>query len=86
MHFQKYYTYYSIVERVINVNREICHSYHFLKTKKPAIASKLLKYSGWELNPHSPYSEQDFKSCVSTSSTTRVDASLLLPAVEKKSR
>ncbi len=31
-----------------------------------------LKYSGWELNPHSHCCEQDFKSCVSTSSTTRV--------------
>ncbi|MCW3115003.1 MAG: hypothetical protein JWR18_3399 [Segetibacter sp.] len=29
-------------------------------------------YPGWELNPHSRCGEQDFKSCVSTSSTTRV--------------
>jgi hypothetical protein len=30
------------------------------------------KYSGWELNPHARCGAQDFKSCVSTSSTTRV--------------
>jgi hypothetical protein len=32
----------------------------------------IYKYPGWELNPHSRCGEQDFKSCVSTSSTTRV--------------
>ena len=37
---------------------------------KAAIAA--FWYPGTELNRHSPYSEQDFKSCVSTSSTTRV--------------
>ena len=31
------------------------------------------RYPGWELNPHSRCGEQDFKSCVSTSSTTRVN-------------
>src|SRR5882757_4763671 len=30
-------------------------------------------YPGTELNRHSHYCEQDFKSCVSTSSTTRVN-------------
>jgi hypothetical protein len=32
----------------------------------------LKKYPGWELNPHEHCCPQDFKSCVSTSSTTRV--------------
>ena len=32
-----------------------------------------LLYPGTELNRHSHCCEQDFKSCVSTSSTTRVD-------------
>ena len=50
---------------------------HANKNKKPEIQCNIefqasTKYSGWELNPHSPYGEQDFKSCVSTNSTTRV--------------
>ena len=46
-------------------------------------------YSGTELNRHSHYCEQDFKSCVSTSSTTRVNTSKTQktePLIEKKSR
>ncbi len=44
-----------------------------LKYKKLKIKFQLFnKYSGTELNRHSHYCEQDFKSCVSTSSTTRV--------------
>ena len=45
------------------------------KTKKAlkATANKAFKaYPGWELNPHGHCCPQDFKSCVSTSSTTRV--------------
>ena len=38
----------------------------------------LNQYPGWELNPHSRCGEQDFKSCVSTSSTTRVNRILNL--------
>ena len=49
----------------------------------------LFLYSGTELNRHSHYCEQDFKSCVSTSSTTRVNTSKTQktePLIEKKSR
>ena len=42
----------------------------FYTNKKPRQTGAW--YSGWELNPHSHCCEQDFKSCVSTSSTTRV--------------
>ncbi len=42
-----------------------------LKTKKPQINLRLL-YSGRDLNPYNHYWSQDFKSCVSTNSTTRV--------------
>ena len=42
-----------------------------LKQKKQLALLRL--YPGWELNPHSRCGEQDFKSCVSTSSTTRVN-------------
>ena len=34
-------------------------------------------YSGTELNRHGPFGPQDFKSCVSTSSTTRVNTCLI---------
>ncbi len=45
-----------------------------LKYKKLKINFQLFnKYSGTELNRHGPYGPQDFKSCVSTSSTTRVE-------------
>ena|GEM_PF-1565712 len=43
------------------------------KTTKAASQQPLKKqYPGRELNPYSPCGPQDFKSCVSTSSTTRV--------------
>jgi hypothetical protein len=45
-----------------------------------AAAVAAFKYSGTESNRHSRCGEQDFKSCVSTSSTTRVRT------IEKKSR
>ncbi len=38
----------------------------------PVVGFDIYKYSGTESNRHSHYCEQDFKSCVSTSSTTRV--------------
>ena len=40
--------------------------------KKAVQKNGLKLYSGTELNRHSHYCEQDFKSCVSTNSTTRV--------------
>ena len=40
--------------------------------KKSRSNERLKLYSGTELNRHSHYCEQDFKSCVSTNSTTRV--------------
>ena len=48
------------------------------KYKKLKIYFQLFLYSGTELNRHGPYGPQDFKSCVSTSSTTRVSNHLLL--------
>ena len=45
----------------------------FLSCKKPRIceAFSLQEYPGRELNPYRYYYPQDFKSCVSTNSTTR---------------
>ena len=43
-----------------------------LFNKKSDNLLSLFLYSGWELNPHLHYCKQDFKSCVSTNSTTRV--------------
>jgi hypothetical protein len=43
-----------------------------LNFKKPAIKASFL-YPGRELNPHDHYWPQDFKSCVSTNSTTRAE-------------
>ena len=44
------------------------------ETTKPTtvVGFDIYKYSGTESNRHSRCGEQDFKSCVSTSSTTRV--------------
>ena len=42
------------------------------KKKEATFVTSFKAYPGWELNPHSRCGEQDFKSCVSTSSTTRV--------------
>ena len=50
-----------------------------MQKKRQHLHAAFFLYSGWELNPHSHCCEQDFKSCVSTSSTTRVNGS------EKKS-
>jgi hypothetical protein len=43
-----------------------------LANKKADHIDRLKKYPGWESNPHLHCCKQDFKSCVSTSSTTRV--------------
>jgi hypothetical protein len=51
-----------------NWQKEACKN-----KKAPNKCSELLlMYPGTESNRHSHYCEQDFKSCVSTSSTTRV--------------
>jgi hypothetical protein len=55
----------------------ICCTY-VVPNKKAASKSGLKSCPRRELNPHSRCGEQDFKSCVSTSSTTR--------AAKKKSR
>ncbi len=44
----------------------------YLINDKAGISRLITKYSGTESNRHSRCGEQDFKSCVSTSSTTRV--------------
>lgn len=45
------------------------------KTKKPSRLGRLFQtlelYLGWESNPHERYGSRDFKSRVSTSSTTQ---------------
>ena len=43
-----------------------------------------IKYWRRELNPHPPYSEQDFKSCVSTNSTTPVTRTNIIKRRLKK--
>ena len=77
---------------VNNPNSSYRFYYHRIsKTTKPTttVGFKLSKYSGTESNRHSHYCEQDFKSCVSTSSTTRVTLFVLYKYktnFEKKSR
>ena len=56
---------------------------YVVPNKKPIIYDRLKLYPGWELNPHDHCWSQDFKSCVSTSSTTRVNTFL---KIKKKSR
>ena len=54
--------YYDIETRKGFKQKKVCKLMHTF----------LNKYWRRELNPHPPYSEQDFKSCVSTNSTTPV--------------
>jgi hypothetical protein len=51
-----------------------------VQIKKPDDFSSGL-YPGRELNPYSHYWPQDFKSCVSTNSTTRADPLLVIKSL-----
>jgi hypothetical protein len=49
-----------------------------------ALILTLFLYPGRDLNPHEHFCSQDFKSCVSTNSTTRADMFLIETALRKK--